>query len=320
MSASFPEFEGRLNLPSLEQDMLRTWDSEKLLGQLVSKRQGGERFSFYEGPPTANGKPGLHHVFGRSLKDVICRYRAMRGANVSRRAGWDTHGLPVEIAVEKELGLTDRAAIEQYGIAQFNKSCYDSVYSHKKSWDALTRRIAYWVDLDNPYITCEAQYIESVWWLIAELYKKDLLYRGYKIQWYSPGSGTVLSSHEVSLGYKEVTDPGVFVIFTASDQEDTGYLVWTTTPWTLPANAALAVRADTSYVRIKIEGMEKQLILAQSRLPVIKHEYQVVATMPGAMNYVAESTSSYIQVRPGIRGKAFAWSRQILFPLKMVLA
>ena len=261
--------------------MLQDWDKEGLFRQLVAKRKGGRPFSFYEGPPTANGKPGLHHVFGRSLKDVICRYRAMCGANVSRRAGWDTHGLPVEIAVEKELGLTDRAAIEKYGIAEFNRRCRDSVYTHKKSWDALTKRIAYWVDLDEPYITCEPQYIESVWWLIAELHKKGLLYRGHKIQWYSPGSGTVLSSHEVSLGYKEVTDPGAFVMFAASDQDDTGYLAWTTTPWTLPANAALAVRRDMNYVKVKVEGAPKQLILAETRLPALKEEYQIVETMPG---------------------------------------
>ncbi|MGV0005312.1 MAG: isoleucine--tRNA ligase [Candidatus Porifericomitaceae bacterium WSBS_2022_MAG_OTU9] len=281
MSSKFPEIGGRLDLPALEQTTLQDWDSDQLLQKLAAARQNGPRFAFYEGPPTANGKPGLHHVFGRSLKDVICRYRSMSGANVLRRAGWDTHGLPVEIAVEKELGLTDRNSIEKYGIKEFNNACRDSVYTYKKSWDKLTKRIGYWVDLDNPYITCEAEYIESVWWLIAELYKKDLLYRGHKIQWYSPGSGTVLSSHEVSLGYREVADPGVFVSFSSKDEPDTAYLAWTTTPWTLPANAALAVRHDINYVKVKIEGWQQQLILAEARLSVLEQKYRVIENIPG---------------------------------------
>ena len=242
--------------------------------------------SFYEGPPTANGPPGIHHVFGRTIKDIICRYRTMKGFRVSRRAGWDTHGLPVEISVEKELGLADREAIEQYGIANFNKACRQSVLRHKQSWDDLTRRIAYWVDLDHPYITFDNDYIESVWWLVSELHRRRLLYRGYKIQWYSPGSGTVLSSHEVSLGYREVDDPGAFVVFPAADDEKIGYLVWTTTPWTLPGNAALAVRADAAYVRVRLSDSKavggRDLILARDCLSALRQEYSIAGTFSGA--------------------------------------
>src|SRR5690554_978073 len=214
----------------------------------------------------------------RTVKDLFCRYKTLKGYRVERKGGWDTHGLPVEIEVEKELGLEGRAQIEEYGIAEYNAKCRSSVLKYKDQWDELTHRMAYWVDLENPYITFDNDYIESVWWAFKQLYDKGLVYKGYKIQWYSPGSGTVLSSHEVSLGYKETQDPSVYVRFAVDNQPGTYFLAWTTTPWTLISNAALAVGPDLDYVKIKhaTDDGEEYLILAQARLSVIKEEHEVV--------------------------------------------
>ena len=207
---------------------------------------------FYDGPPTANGRPGIHHVMARTIKDLFCRYKTMRGFRVDRKAGWDTHGLPVEIEVEKALGLEGRHAVEDYGIAKYNAACRASVLQYKDLWDALTVRMGYWVDLENPYVTFENDYVESVWNVLERLWDKGLLYQGHKIQWYSPANGTVLSSHEVSLGYKEVQDTSVTVRFPVVDEPGTSLLAWTTTPWTLPSNAALAVAPKTAYVKVRL--------------------------------------------------------------------
>jgi isoleucyl-tRNA synthetase len=242
-------------------------------------------FSFYEGPPTANGRPGIHHVLARTIKDIFCRYQTLNGCRVERKAGWDTHGLPVEIEVEKELGLEGRDQVEQYGVAKYNAACRASVERYTAEWNRLTRRIGYWVDLDNPYVTYHTNYIESVWWLLKQMYEKDLLYRGYKIQWYSPGSGTVLSSHEVSLGYKDVDDPSVFVRFRCRDDENTSFLAWTTTPWTLISNAALAVGPDIEYVKVRYqeEGTDAEfIILASARLEVLRSDVEIVETFRGS--------------------------------------
>ncbi|MFB3132699.1 MAG: class I tRNA ligase family protein, partial [Rhodothermales bacterium] len=197
----------RFDHPELERKVLAWWEAHDIFKKSISQREGAPSYTFYEGPPTANGTPGIHHVMARAIKDIFCRYHTMKGFRVERKGGWDTHGLPVEIEVEKELGLESRAQVIAYGIERYNAACRESVFRYIKQWNDLTIRMGYWVDLDHPYITFENDYIESVWWLLKQIYDKGLLYQGYKIQWYSPGSGTVLSSHEVSLGYKEVQDP-----------------------------------------------------------------------------------------------------------------
>ncbi len=249
MSPSFKEIKS-LSYPNAELDILKEWKEKQVFEKSISSRNEGIPFNFYEGPPTANGKPGIHHVMARTVKDLFCRYKTLKGYKVERKAGWDTHGLPVEIEVEKALGLTGRSQVEEYGIAKYNAECRSSVLKYKDLWDELTDRMGYWVDQENPYITFENDYIESVWWALTELYKKGLLYKGYKIQWYSPGNGTVLSSHEVSLGYKNTQDPSIYVMFPKPDEEETYYLAWTTTPWTTISNMALTINPELDYVKL----------------------------------------------------------------------
>ncbi|WP_348765357.1 isoleucine--tRNA ligase [uncultured Salinisphaera sp.] len=242
-----------LDLSALDGDIRRWWDQEDVFEASTAARADGPTFTFYEGPPTANGRPGIHHVLGRTIKDTFCRYKTMCGYRVDRKAGWDTHGLPVEIEVEKELGLSSREDIENYGIAEYNAACRESVLRYKTQWDELTRRIGFWADLDAPYVTFSNEYIESVWWLLKQLHEQGLLYKGHKVHWYSPGSGTVLSSHEVSLGYKEVQDPSITVKFFLEDEPDVAILAWTTTPWTMPSNVALAVGPKIEYAKARGE-------------------------------------------------------------------
>ncbi len=268
-----------LELPSLEKDTLLAWEEAKVFPALDEIRKDGPVFTFFEGPPTANGRPGIHHVVGRTIKDVFCRYKSLKGYQVLRKGGWDTHGLPVEIEVEKQLGLDGREEVEEYGIAEFNKACRESVLRYKEEWDELTKRIGYWVDLDQPYVTFENNYIESVWWLIKRIYENGQLYKGHKIQWYSPGTGTVLSSHEVSLGYKEVVDPSVFIRFKSATDPNTSYLAWTTTPWTLISNVALVINPKINYVEIKTAS--ESLILAEDCLGIIDEDYKIVKHMSG---------------------------------------
>ncbi len=249
MSPSFKEIK-TLSYPNAEIDILKEWKEKQVFKKSISSRSEGIPFNFYEGPPTANGKPGIHHVMARTVKDLFCRYKTLKGYKVERKAGWDTHGLPVEIEVEKALGLAGRSQVEEYGIAKYNAECRSSVLKYKDLWDELTDRMGYWVDQENPYITFENDYIESIWWALSELYKKGLLYKGYKIQWYSPGNGTVLSSHEVSLGYKNTQDPSIYVMFRKTDEEKTYYLAWTTTPWTTISNMALTINPKLDYVKL----------------------------------------------------------------------
>ena len=270
--------------PQLEEKILEFWAERDIFEKSMQTKDADKTFTFYEGPPTANGLPGIHHVLARAIKDIFCRYKTMKGYRVSRKAGWDTHGLPVEIEVEKELGLKDRKAIEEYGIARYNQKCRQSVLRYKDIWDKLTTRIGYWVDLSDPYITYKNKYIETIWWMLKELHRRELLYKGYKIQWYSPGSGTVLSSHEVSLGYRDVDDPSITVHFPLGDGE-TSFLVWTTTPWTLISNVALAVGPDIDYVTIRTQGVQgatQKLILAETRLEVINGEYEIIERIKGS--------------------------------------
>jgi isoleucyl-tRNA synthetase len=284
MEKKFQEVK-QVDYAKLELEILAWWQKNEVFEKSLETREDGIPFTFYEGPPTANGKPGIHHVMARTVKDLFCRYKTMKGFKVLRKAGWDTHGLPVEIEVEKELGLKGRAEVEQFGLAEYNARCRESVLRYKNLWDDLTQRMGYWVDLRNPYVTFENDYIESVWWAIKELYKKDFLYKGYKIQWYSPGSSTVLSSHEVSLGYKEVQDPSVYVKFQLDEAEDTYFLAWTTTPWTLVSNMLLVVNAKIDYVLIQIKDAEQptHYILAEELLgAVIKEEYEIIKRVKGA--------------------------------------
>jgi isoleucyl-tRNA synthetase len=249
MAKKFKEVK-QVSFPKSEVEILNWWKEHKIFNKSVKTREDGIPFTFYEGPPTANGKPGIHHVMARTVKDMFCRYKTLKGFRVERKAGWDTHGLPVEIEVEKALGLEGRAQVEEYGIDKYNAECRKSVLKYKDLWDDLTSRMGYWVDQDDPYVTFENNYIESVWWAFNKLYKKGLVYKGYKIQWYSPGSGTVLSSHEVSLGYKETQDPSIFVKFKSDEADDVYFLAWTTTPWTIVSNMALAVNPSLDYVKV----------------------------------------------------------------------
>ena len=282
MSQFFPEIKN-LSQPALEQEILAFWERENIFEKCLEHRRTGPTFTFYEGPPTANGRPGIHHVLSRTIKDLFCRYKTLKGFRVERKAGWDTHGLPVEIEVEKELGLDGRAQIEAYGIAAFNQACRNSVNRYTEEWNTLTRQMGYWVDLEHPYVTYHTPYIESVWWLIKRIFERGLLYKGYKIAWYSPGSGTVLSSHEVSLGYQEITDPSAYVRFRLLDDDHTSLLAWTTTPWTLISNVALAVGPDIQYVKVALteDGRREQVILAEARLDALRCEYEILNRMTG---------------------------------------
>ncbi|MFN8433801.1 MAG: isoleucine--tRNA ligase [Anaerolineales bacterium] len=258
----------KLDVPSMEDNVLKMWTKQEIFKKTVDQRQGKPEYVFYEGPPTANGRPGVHHVLARAFKDMFPRYKIMRGYHVSRRGGWDTHGLPVEIEVEKQLGFTNKQQIEEYGVDKFNELCKKSVFNYIQEWEKLTGRIGFWVDLDTAYVTYTNDYIESVWWILKNFWEKDLLFKGYKIVPYCPRCGTPLSDHEVALGYDDATDPSVFVRFPLVDKPDTYFLVWTTTPWTLPANVAIAAHPDVDYVTVERDnnGTTEKLILAKSLL------------------------------------------------------
>ncbi|MDD5731621.1 MAG: isoleucine--tRNA ligase [Patescibacteria group bacterium] len=246
----------KISFPELEKDILGFWEKEKIFEKSLNKESPKGSFVFYEGPPTANGKPGLHHVLARAFKDVLPRYKTMRGFTVPRKAGWDTHGLPVEIEVEKKLGISGKQDIEKIkatpeeSIIEFNKLCKESVFAYKKEWEEMTKRMGFWLDMDHPYITYENNYIESVWWVVSQAFKKGLFFKGHKIVPYCPRCGTALSSHELAQGYKEVEDKSIYIKFELEDEPGTFFLVWTTTPWTLPGNIALAVNKDIEYIKL----------------------------------------------------------------------
>ncbi len=253
-----------LDLPQIDRDILEYWERAHIFRKSVEQRDSGNPFVFYEGPPSANGKPGIHHVMARTVKDLFCRYQTMKGKRVDRKGGWDTHGLPVELNVEKELGITKEDIGKNISVEDYNRHCRETVMRFKDMWDDITRKMGYWVDLDNPYITFKNEYIESVWWLLGQLYEKGLLYKGYTVQPYSPAAGTGLSSHELNLPgcYKEVKDTTVVAQFSVirndqssflfeDDTEDVRFIAWTTTPWTLPSNTALAVGKKITYAKIR---------------------------------------------------------------------
>ncbi|MGD9117872.1 MAG: isoleucine--tRNA ligase, partial [Dehalococcoidia bacterium] len=277
----------RVNFPQAEEKILGLWKDNKIFGRSVEQRQGKPRFVFYEGPPFANGNPGIHHVLARIFKDVIIRYKVMKGYYVPRIAGWDTHGLPVELEIERELGFSGKEQIEKYGVERFNKRCRESVFRYLKEWNKLTERIAYWVDLEKAYMTMSNDYIETVWWAIKQLWDKGLIYQGYRVTPHCPRCGTSLSSHEVALGYKDDTsDPSVYIKFRVAkasnlpSDKPTYLLAWTTTPWTLPGNTALAVAADAEYA--VLESQDDYLVMASTLVAAVGLEgYKIVKRLKG---------------------------------------
>jgi isoleucyl-tRNA synthetase len=285
-----------LSYPKLEESVLDYWERNNVFERSQQAREGASTFSFFEGPPTVNGKPGIHHVLARTIKDSICRYKHLRGYLVRRQAGWDTHGLPVELSAEKELGITDKSQIEVLGVEKFNAACKDIVYrniSMDNGWRTLTRRMGHWLDLDHAYITCTNEYIESVWWALKQYFDKGLIYKGYKVVPQSPTLGTPLSSHELSQNYKEVKDANVYlklrlVSSPVAALEGASIIVWTTTPWTLFANVALAVGPEITYALVRNtrivseQPVDETLLLAESRLGILDGEYEVLGHYKGS--------------------------------------
>ena len=286
----FRPVSSQVDVPQVEENILSLWKNNHVFARSVDARQGARRFVFYEGPPTANGSPGIHHVLARVFKDVIPRYKTMKGCYTPRIAGWDTHGLPIELEVEKELGFSSKADIEGFGIDKFNARCRESVFGYLKEWEAMTERIGFWVDLEHPYITMENDYIETVWWAIKQMWDKGLVYQGYKVTPHCPRCGTSLSSHEVALGYQDnVEDPSVYIKFKVVKMppdilppDKPAYLLaWTTTPWTLPGNTAMAVAADAEYAVVEVDN--EHIILASALLePAGLGDYKVVKRLNGS--------------------------------------
>ena len=276
---SYPELPE--NLLQLEEETLERWREEDLFRRTLEANAEGERFVFYEGPPTANGRPGLHHIISRTIKDLVCRYRSMQGRSVTRIAGWDTHGLPVEIEAEKKLGISGKPEIERLGIAEFNRACRDSVFTYKEDWERLSERIGYWLDYSSPYVTFHTTYVESVWAILKRFADDGLLYRGHKSVPYCPRCGTALSSHEVAQGYRDVEDPSLTFVAEvltedgAPDPEGRAFLAWTTTPWTVPSNAGLAVHPELTYAEVQGDG--RRYIVAEARVEALFGEDAEVA-------------------------------------------
>lgn len=287
------------SVKDMEKEISNYWEDIDILKRSLETREGCENFVFFEGPPTANGRPGIHHVIARTLKDSVCKFRNMQGYRVKRKAGWDTHGLPVEIEVEKTLNMNGKGDIEKYGIAEFNKKCKESVFTYEALWREMTKRMGYFVDLDNPYITLDNNYIETVWWILKEFFDAGLIYEGHKIVPYCPRCGTGLASHEVAQGYKNIKTNSVYVAFKIKDKDEY-FLVWTTTPWTLPSNVALCVGADIDYVKVKSKGVT--FILAKSLAnTVLGDEYEVIEEMKGKdLEYIEyEQLLDFVKVPNG---------------------
>ena len=271
-----------LNFVEREKETLKFWKDNQIFEKSVQLRQGAPAYTFFDGPPTANGKPHIGHVLTRAMKDIIPRYKTMRGYDVLRKAGWDTHGLPVELEVEKELGLDGKEQIEQYGVIPFIQKCKESVWKYKGEWEVMSDRMGFWADMDNPYITYDNDYIESEWWALKAIYEKGLLYKGHKIVPYCPRCGTALSSHEVAQGYKEVKETSATVRFRVPDEENTYFLAWTTTPWTLPSNVSLCVNPDVTYAYVRVDGKET-FIMAKDLIETVLegHDTEIVKEVLG---------------------------------------
>lgn len=289
----FKKIDPKLNLPEEELKVLEFWRENKIFEKSIGKESSKGDFVFYEGPPTANGKPGIHHVLARSFKDLFARYKTMQGYRVLRKAGWDTHGLPVELQVEKELGISGKGQIENIvpgdkaaSIEKFNKLCRESVWQYKEEWEKLTERMAYWVDMNDPYVTYDAKYIESLWWIISEVNKKGLLYKGHKVVPYCPRCGTALSSHEVAQGYKNIEEESIYIKIRSTVEPNTYFLVWTTTPWTLAGNAALAINDKIIYCKVQLSSNNNQttsnLIISKSQTgKIFGTDYKIIEEYTG---------------------------------------
>jgi isoleucyl-tRNA synthetase len=287
MSSPFRALSAQIDLPAMERSILGFWRENQIFEKSTQSRAQGTPWTFYEGPPTANGMPGTHHIEARVFKDVFPRFHTMKGKYVTRKAGWDCHGLPVEIAVEKELGFTGKGDIEKYGIAPFNDKCRESVTRHVDAFTTMTERMGFWVDFDEAYWTMAPEYVESVWWSLKEIWKKGLLVQDHRVAPYCPRCGTGLSDHELSQGYETVVDPSVFVRFpvTSGELADLGasLLVWTTTPWTLVSNTAIAVHPDVDYVAVKatVDDVSEILVVAQPLLSKVAGEQEILKTFKG---------------------------------------
>ncbi|MBO7215163.1 MAG: class I tRNA ligase family protein, partial [Clostridia bacterium] len=277
----YKKVETNLNFLEREKEIINFWEENEVFKKSIEVNEGKEEFCFYDGPPTANGKPHIGHVLTRVMKDIIPRYQTMKGKHVLRKAGWDTHGLPVELEVEKKLNLDGKQDIEKYGIEPFIKECKNSVFKYTSEWKEMSDRLGYWCDMDNPYVTYHDDYIESEWWALKKIWEKGLLYKGYKIVPYCPRCGTALSSHEVAQGYKDVTEKSVFVKFKVEGKENEYFLAWTTTPWTLPSNVALCFNANENYVKIKAED-GAIYILAEKLAGKLFENYEVLSTEKGS--------------------------------------
>ena len=263
----------------MEKDILKLWEEKDVIQKNFDMNSEGDYFTFYDGPPTANGKPHVGHIITRVMKDLIPRYKVMKGYKVLRKAGWDTHGLPVELEIEKKLGISGKPEIEKYGVEKFIKYCKESVFTYVNMWEDMSKKIGYWIDMDNPYVTYHNDYIESEWWALKKMWEKDLLYKGHKIVPYCPRCGTGLSSHEVAQGYKDVKEATAFVKFKVKGETNKYILAWTTTPWTLPSNVALAINKKYDYAEVKVH--DEHFILAKELLSVLNHEYELIKEFKG---------------------------------------
>ncbi len=276
----FEEVDPKTPVNQRESRVLSYWQDRDIANKSVTSREGQPRFIFYEGPPTANGLPGIHHVLARTIKDIACRYKTMQGYQVSRKAGWDTHGLPVEIEVEKHLGLSSKKEIEDYGIEGFNRQCRESVFSYEKEWRRLTERIGYWIDMDHPYVTLDNDYIETVWWILKKYFDAGFIYEGHKILPYCPRCGTPLASHEVAQGYKDEAIDSIYVKMKVKGKDNEYLLVWTTTPWTLPSNVAIAANPDSTYVRARL-GEEIYYLVEERVETVLGKDAEILSRIKG---------------------------------------
>lgn len=327
----FREHKG-LNLSDINKDILQYWEENNVFHRSVEERQGHRSFVFYEGPPSANGMPGIHHVMARTIKDVFCRFKTMQGYQVKRKAGWDTHGLPVELGVEKMLGITKEDIGKNISVEQYNDACRREVMKYTREWEDLTKKMGYWVDMTDPYITYDNRYIETLWYLLKQLYDKGLLYKGYTIQPYSPAAGTGLSTHELNQpgAYRDVKDttciaqfkvknstPQAQALIQKAGSEPVFFVAWTTTPWTLPSNTALAVGANIDYVLIKTQNQyTKQsvtVVLAESLLASVvgKNEYELLAKFSGKDMEGIEYEQIFDWVNPILAGSKLSAFRVI---------
>ncbi|MGH7567782.1 MAG: isoleucine--tRNA ligase [Gemmatimonadales bacterium] len=296
----YPALEPTMTADALEKQLLATWKHERLFERVTEAARYGPPFVFYEGPPTANGRPGIHHVFSRTIKDLVCRYHTMLGHGVTRIAGWDTHGLPVEIEVEKQLRISGKREIEAYGVDRFNQLCRENVFTYKTDWEALSDRIGYWLDYEHPYITYTNPYIETVWWLLKRLYDKALLYRGHKVLPYCPRCGTALSSHELAQGYETVQTNSVYVTFPLANDPKRQLVVWTTTPWTVVSNVAVAVHPDLEYGEYEVHGIR----------------YVVAAALAGTVHAGTQALAEGVRVA-GYRGRELVGQKYVR-PLEVI--